>query len=70
LFSTYPAGTEIEPHVHPTRNYGVITQGELLLISSGRETRYGVGDWYFLDANEKHSARFEVDTSEIEFWFK
>ena len=70
LFATYPAGAEIEPHVHRTRNCGVITQGELLLTSRGRETRYSVGDWYFLDANEEHSARFEVDTAEIEFWFK
>jgi quercetin dioxygenase-like cupin family protein len=69
LFASYPAGTEIEPHSHPTRNCGVITQGELFLTSRGEERRYGVGDWYFLDANEMHSAKFEVDTSEIEFWF-
>jgi len=70
LFATYPAGTEIEPHVHATRNCGVITRGELFLSCGGEETRYGVGDWYDLDANEEHAARFEVDTSEIEFWFK
>ncbi len=70
LFASYPAGTEIEPHTHPTRNCGVITRGELFLTSAGRETRYGVGDWYFVDAGEEHSARFEVDTSEIEIWFK
>ena len=70
LFASYPAGTEIEPHTHPTRNCGVITQGELFLTHRGVEARYGVGDWYFLDANEEHSARFEVDTSEIEFWFE
>ncbi len=69
LFASYPAGTEIEPHVHPTRNCGVITRGELVLTSGGKETRYGVGDWYSLDPNEEHAARFEVDTSEIEFWF-
>lgn len=69
LFASYPAGTEIETHTHATRNCGVITQGELLLTSQGEERKYGVGDWYFLDANEEHSARFEVDTSEIEFWF-
>ena len=70
LFASYPAGTDIEPHTHPTRNCGVITEGELLLTCKGEERRYGVGDWYFLDANEEHSARFEIDTSEIEFWFK
>ena len=70
LFASYPAGTTIEPHDHPTRNCGVITDGELFLTSGGEEKRYGVGDWYFLDAHEQHSARFEVDTSEIEFWFK
>lgn len=70
LFASYPAGTEIEPHTHPTRNCGVITRGELCLTSAGRETRYGVGDWYTVDAGQEHSARFEEDTSEIEIWFK
>ncbi len=69
LFASYPAGTEIAPHDHATRNCGVITSGELVLICGGEETRYGVGDWYTVDANEEHAARFEVDTSEIEFWF-
>ena len=69
LFASYPAGTEIDPHSHPTRNCGVITAGELILITTGAETRYGVGDWYYLDAQQEHAARFETDTSEIEFWF-
>lgn len=69
LFASYPAGTTIEPHTHPTRNVGVITEGELLLTVDGEETRYGVGDWYFLDAEQEHSARFEAATSEIEVWF-
>lgn len=69
LFASYPAGTRIEPHTHPTRNVGVITEGELFLTVDGVESRYGVGDWYYLDAEQPHSARFEVATSEIEFWF-
>lgn len=70
LFASCPAGTAIEPHTHQTRNCGVIIQGERFLASQSVERRYGVGDWYFLDANEEHAARFDVDTSEIEFWFK
>jgi len=69
LFASYPPGTEIEPHTHPTRNAGVITEGELILLKDGKEQRYGVGEWYTLEPNEEHAARFEVDTSEIEFWF-
>lgn len=69
LFASYPAGTEIEPHTHPTENCGVITSGELILLVEGRETRYGPGDWYYLAPNLEHAARFETDTSEIEFWF-
>lgn len=69
LFASYPAGTEIEPHTHVTENCGVITSGELILIVDGRETRYATGDWYQLQAGQVHAARFEVDTSEIEFWF-
>lgn len=69
LFASYPAGTSIEPHTHETRNVGVITEGELILTRKGRETRYGVGEWYQLEPREEHAARFEVATSEIEFWF-
>jgi quercetin dioxygenase-like cupin family protein len=69
LFASYPAGTAIAAHAHSTRNVGVITEGELFLTVNGEESRYGVGDWYHLDANVEHAARFEVDTSEIEFWF-
>ncbi len=69
LFASYPAGTEIEPHTHATENCGVITQGELFLTVDGTERRYGPGDWYHLMPEQEHSARFEVETSEIEFWF-
>lgn len=44
LFASYPAGTEIPPHIHDTDNVGVITQGELILIMDGQETRYKTGD--------------------------
>lgn len=69
LFASYPAGTEISPHTHDTENHGVITRGELLLTINGEVTRVGVGDWYHVPANVEHSAKFEVDTDEIEFWF-
>lgn len=69
LFASYPAGTNIEPHTHPTRNVGVITEGELELIRDGRAERYGPGEWYRLEPEEEHAARFDVATSEIEFWF-
>ncbi len=70
LFASYPKGTVIPPHDHDTENVGVITQGELFLKVDGKETRYGPGDWYQLAARVMHSARFEVETSEIEFWFR
>ena len=70
LFASYPAGTVIDPHTHATTNCGVITKGELLLTVNGRERRYGPGDWYFLEAEQEHAAKFEVDTAEIEFWFE
>lgn len=70
LFASYPAGTVIETHTHPTRNVGVITEGELILTKGGEVTRYGPGEWYRVDANEEHAARFDIDTSEIEFWFE
>lgn len=70
LFASYPAGTSIDEHTHPTRNVGVITEGELILTTDDGEQRYGVGDWYRLEPEEPHAARFEVPTSEIEFWFE
>ena len=69
LFASYPAGTVIEAHTHPTRNVGVITEGELILTKGDEVTRYGPGDWYEVLANEEHAARFDVATSEVEFWF-
>lgn len=69
LFASYPAGTTIDPHRHDTENVGVITRGELLLTVDGVETAYRVGDWYHLDPQVEHAARFEVETVEIEFWF-
>ena len=69
LFASYPKGTTIPPHTHETENVGVITQGELILTVDGKEIRYKVGEWYHVGARVKHAARFEVETSEIEFWF-
>ena len=70
LFASYPAGTTIAAHDHDTENVGVITQGELILVVDGLETRYRPGEWYHLAPKEKHAARFDVETSEIEFWFR
>jgi quercetin dioxygenase-like cupin family protein len=69
LFASYPKGTRIPAHSHDTENVGVITQGELILVVNSKETRYRLGQWYHVPANETHSARFDVETSEIEFWF-
>ena len=69
LFASYPAGTSIPPHVHDTDNHGVITRGELILSMNGEVTKVSVGEWYHVPANVEHSAEFEVETDEIEFWF-
>jgi quercetin dioxygenase-like cupin family protein len=69
LFASYPGGTVIPPHSHDTENVGVITQGELILTLDGKETRHRAGDWYHVPAKAIHAARFDVETSEIEFWF-
>jgi quercetin dioxygenase-like cupin family protein len=69
LFGSYPAGTVIEPHTHPTENVGVVTQGELILTKSGKTSRLVTGDWYHLDPEEEHAAAFDVDSSTVEFWF-
>ena len=70
LFATYPAGTTIEPHSHPTENVGVVTFGELILCTDRGEEKLGPGGWYHLAAGERHWARFEVESAEIEFWFE
>lgn len=70
LFASYPAGTTIPAHTHDTDNYGVITRGELILNKGDTIERIGVGEWYHVAAFEEHSASFEVDTDEVEFWFE
>jgi quercetin dioxygenase-like cupin family protein len=70
LFASYPAGTTIEPHTHDTDNVGVITKGALVLTINGETTQYAVGDWYHVPAQTEHSARFDQETEEIEFWFE
>jgi len=70
LFASYPAGTSIPLHTHETDNHGVITRGELLLTVNGNVQRVKVGEWYHVPANVEHSAVFEVETDEIEFWFQ
>ena len=69
LFAMYPAGTTLEPHSHPTENWGVVTRGELFLEIGGDERRYVTGQWYHIPADAQHAARFLVDTEQIEFWF-
>ena len=70
LFASYPAGTSIESHQHETDNHGMITKGELYLTIEGVESRFGPGDWYHVAPGREHSARFEIETAEIEFWFR
>lgn len=69
LFASYPARTVIDEHAHDTHNVGIITSGELILTLEGRETRHGPGQWYEVPRGALHSARFEVETAEIELWF-
>ena len=70
LFATYPAGTSIAAHRHPTNNVGVITKGRLALTIGETTTHYGPGDWYHVPAEIEHAAMFETDSAEIEFWFQ
>jgi len=70
LFASYPGGSEIEPHSHGTENHGVVTGGELILEIDGEERGFKPGEWYHISAKASHSARFEVDTHMIEFWFQ
>ncbi len=69
LFASYPAGTKISTHSHNTDNHGIITRGELILTMAGKTQRIKVGQWYHVPAQVEHSALFEEETDEIEFWF-
>lgn len=70
LFASYPAGTSIPAHTHDTDNHGVITRGELKLTMNGVTTRISTGEWYHVPAHVEHAAKFDVETDEIEFWFR
>jgi quercetin dioxygenase-like cupin family protein len=69
LFASYPAGTSIPIHKHDTDNYGIVIRGELILTMNGEVSRISMSHWYHIPANVEHSAKFEVETDEIEFWF-
>jgi quercetin dioxygenase-like cupin family protein len=69
LFASYPAGTVIAAHQHDTENVGIITKGSLLLTIDSKETRFVTGEWYHIPARAEHAARFDEESSEIEFWF-
>ena len=69
LFASYPPDTSIDAHSHDTHNVGVITAGRLHLTVDDQERTYGPGEWYEITAGTVHSARFDVATAEIEFWF-
>ncbi len=70
LFASYPAGTSIAPHRHDTDNVGVITRGALRLTIDEHVVVYGAGEWYHVPAQVEHAAEFDVDSAEIEFWFR
>lgn len=69
LFASYRAGLLVDVHRHDTHNVGPVTNGELHLEQAGGEQRFGVGEWYRIGPGVEHAARFERDTSIIEFWF-
>ncbi len=70
LFASYPAGTTIAPHRHPTDNVGVITKGELRLTMNDTTMTFGIGEWYHVPAETEHAAQFDQASAEIEFWFQ
>jgi quercetin dioxygenase-like cupin family protein len=70
LFATYPAGTEIEPHTHPSDKWCVVLRGRIVLAVNGSEQDLGPGEWYHIPPRTRHSARCAVETEQIEFWFK
>ncbi len=57
LFGTYPGGTRIERHTHPTDNWGVITKGEMVIAMDGAETRYA-GITYLRKSSTTASTHF------------
>lgn len=42
----------------------------MILTLGGKESRYGPSMWYHVPAQAMHTAGFEKDTCEIEFWFQ
>lgn len=68
--ASYPASTTIRMHSHATENVVIITRGELILTMNGTERRFRPRDWYHVPPKALHAARFDVATSESEFWFR
>ncbi len=70
LFASYPGGTTLDAHDHPSHNVGIVTKGRLELIVSGESRFYDTGDWYDLPAGTSHAAAFAEDSAIIELWFQ
>ncbi len=68
--ASYPSGMRSAPHSHDTETYGVVTRGELFLTVRGSERSLGPGEWYELARGEIHAARFDAETSLIEFTYR
>lgn len=70
LFASYASGQVIAPHTHPTENVGVVLSGEMHLGTERGVEVFAPGQWYQLAPNERHHARFEIDTTILELWFE
>jgi quercetin dioxygenase-like cupin family protein len=70
LFASYPGDTDISAHQHPSENVCVVLCGELRLHTEAGEQIVGPGQWYHLDPDERHWARFEIESTIIELRFR
>lgn len=56
------------PHIHPTTNYVVVSEGVLYLTLDGAERKIAAGEWCRIPAGAEHAERFAARTSVIVFW--
>ena len=55
------SGTDFPEHVHIEREWIIIIKGSMELTTSEGIQELGVGDWWVLEPNELHGARFLED---------
>jgi len=68
VFFQFKAGTELPSHYHRYSQWGMVIEGEMEMIISGKPHIFKKGDEYLIPSRAAHSAKFFRDAREMDFF--